>query len=145
MKITCAICGCETEKSGRYQKYCPTCAERVAQDRQKNYRDARRPFVEKHCPICGTKIGLKRHICDKCLAEKRRVYQREYHRKIREEQKLRLAPIRAARKAERAQFLARLQEEKAQRAALRAQNKTFCEDNGIECHIKRGTIKEATQ
>lgn len=83
MKFTCAICGCVAEKTGRYQKYCPTCAEQVAQGRQKNYRDARRPFVEKRCPICGTKIGLKRHICDKCLADKRRTYQREYRRAYR--------------------------------------------------------------
>lgn len=123
MYIKCAICGCEAEKTGRNQKYCPTCAEKKGRETQHIWRERHGVIRERHCLKCGAIVGARRWLCDECLKEKRRTYQREYHQRIRAEERIRLAPIREARKAEKAQRIARLQEEKAQRAALRAQKR----------------------
>ena len=82
--MKCIRCGIETVRRGRNQKYCPKCAELSRIETVKLWRENhRRTVTEAQCQKCGAKVAKYRHYCDNCLAEKNRVYQREYKRRIR--------------------------------------------------------------
>ena len=91
--MKCKICGRETPQLSNRQKYCPECAWQALKETQKRWRETHSTGVkQRYCPDCGKLLEPGRNVCDECLKERRRKYQREYHRKIR-------AVLRAQKKA----------------------------------------------
>lgn len=75
--IKCAMCGAECERTGSRQKYCPACAYKAMQERQKARRHLKHKHIEKtkiiHCVVCGEEVevnargGMAKY-CETCAS-----------------------------------------------------------------------------
>ena len=71
--IKCAKCGAEVERTGSRQRYCPSCAYKLLQERQKarRHRPATTTTKVIHCVVCGEEVkvssrGGRAKYCEYC-------------------------------------------------------------------------------
>lgn len=81
--MKCIRCGAQIERRGMNQKYCASCAQQSRMEHAALWRANHAIVTQRRCKRCGVPVGKNRHFCDKCLADKRREYHRQYKRRVR--------------------------------------------------------------